>query len=200
MKTMDLPIVFSTGRKTILRPLNKATDVGAITQWVNDPDVQQYVGMFLPETLEQERTWLEKLDNNEKNIVFAIQTKPTKITPSRFIGLIGIHGINWKDRVAETGALIGDKRYWSRGYGTDAKMQVINYAFNALNLHKLTSAAIAYNERSLRYSLHCGYKVEGTRKRQIFKSGEYHDLVILGLFKEDWLPIWKKYQKTGKVK
>ena len=200
MKTTDLPAVFSTGRKTILRPINKTTDLPSIVRWVNDPEVQQYVAMFRPSTLEQEKAWAEKLDNDEKNIVFAIETRPLRGKSSRLIGLMGLHGINWKDRVAETGAMIGDKRYWGKGYGTDAKMQLINYAFNVLGLHKLTSAALAYNQRSLRYSLHCGYKVEGTRKRQIFKDGEYRDLIILGLFREDWLPIWRKYQKTGRVK
>ena len=59
---------------------------------------------------------------------------------------------------------------------------------------------IAYNKPSLKYSLHCGYKREGIRRKHVFKKGEYWDLIELGLFREEWLPIWKRYKKTGKVR
>ena len=200
MKTTDLPAVFSTGRKTILRPINKATDIPKIVRWINDPEIRYYVGHYLPATFESERTWLEKLDSDDKNIVFAIEAKSTRGSPGRFIGVMGLHGINWKDRTVMTGALIGDKRYWGNGYGTDAKMQVLNYAFNELNMHKVVSFVYDYNERSFRYLLRCGYKVEGKQRQHVFRQGAYHDNVILGVLKEEWLPIWRKYQRTGRVK
>lgn len=113
---------------------------------------------------------------------------------------MGLHQINWKDRIATTGALIGEKEYWSKGYGTDAKMILLDHAFNTLNLHKICSAVIAYNKRSLDYSLHCGYKIEGTRREHFFRKGKYWDFIELGLLKKEWLPIWRKYKKTGSVK
>lgn len=85
------------------------------------------------------------------------------------------------------------------GYGTDAKMTLLDYAFNTLNLHKMCSTVIAYNEASLHYSDKCGYILEGTRRKHIFKRGRYWDLIELGLFKKEWLPKWEIYQKTGKL-
>ena len=72
----------------------------------------------------------------------------------------------------------------------------LNYAFNTLNLRKICSSVLAFNKRSLKYNLHCGYKIEGRKRKQIFKNGKYWDEIILGLFKKDWLTIWKRYQKT----
>jgi len=188
-------IIFLKGRKVILRPLNKETDLEHITRWINDQEVTQYLFAYLPATKQSEAEWLGSLDKDKDQIVLAIETLNGK-----FIGSMGLHRINWKDRIATTGAMIGEKTYWGKGYGTDAKMLLLEYAFNTLNLRKICSTVIAFNQRSLRYSLHCGYKIEGKLRKQIFKNGRYWDEFVLGLFKKDWLPIWKRYKKTGKIR
>lgn len=186
------PTVFLSGKKVNLRPLSKE-DVPTITRWVNDPEVRDFVSMAFPQNEKNEEGWIDKLYSNEKQIVLAIETKDGKL-----IGSMGIHDINWINRNATTGALIGEKEYWGKGFGTDAKMYLLDYAFNTLGLFKICSNVVTYNKRSLQYSLHCGYKIEGRRKKHIFKHGRFWTLIELGLFKEDWLPIWRKYQKNKK--
>lgn len=186
--------IFLVGKKVNLRPFAKA-DIPTLTRWINDPMVREFVLAVLPQTEQQEEEWFNKLGADDKNIVLGIETKEGVL-----IGSMGIHRIEWRDGICTTGALIGEKEYWGKGYGTDAKMILLDYIFNTLNLRKVCSAVIAYNKRSLRYSLHCGYKIEGTRRKHIFKKGRFWDLIELGLFKEKWLPIWKRYRKTGKVR
>jgi len=188
-------VVFLRGRKVILRPLDKETDLEACQRWINDPEVRQYLKRFLPTSKQTESEWLDSLGKKTDDIVLAIETLDGK-----FIGTMGLHKIDWKDRTAITGALIGDKTYWGKGYGTDAKMVLLDYAFNQLGLRKICSSVLAFNKRSLRYNLHCGYKVEGIQKKQIFRDGKYRDKLLLAVFQEDWLPIWEKYRRTGKVK
>lgn len=108
---------------------------------------------------------------------------------------LSIFYINWQNRTAVTGAVIGEKNYWGKGYGTEAKMILLDYAFNTLNLRKITSSVKAFNKRSLAYSLHCGYVIEGRLRDQHFVGGRYWDDIILGLFKEQWLPHWQKFCK-----
>ena len=188
-------VVFLRGRKVILRPLDKETDLEACQRWINDPEVRQYLKRFLPTSKQTESEWLDSLGKKTDDIVLAIETLDGK-----FIGTMGLHKIDWKDRTAITGALIGDKTYWGKGYGTDAKMVLLDYAFNQLGLRKICSSVLAFNKRSLRYNLHCGYKVEGIQKKQIFRDGKYRDKLLLAVFQEDWLPIWDKYRRTVKVK
>lgn len=182
--------VFLEGRKVNLRPFTRA-DLPILTRWINDPAVRDFLTATLPQTEKQEEEWFNKLGADDKNVVLGIETKEGLL-----IGSMGIHQINWKDRICTTGALIGEKEYWGRGYGTDAKMVLLDYIFNTLNLRKVCSSVIAYNKRSLHYSLHCGYKIEGRRRKHIFKRGRYWDLIELGLFKKDWLEKLKIY-KTG---
>ncbi|MBI3633423.1 MAG: GNAT family N-acetyltransferase [Candidatus Vogelbacteria bacterium] len=190
-------IVFLKGKKVILRPMNKETDLDLCTKYINDPEVRQYLMSYLPWTKDAEAKWFDSLaQRSETDIVLAIED----IATGKYIGSMGLHRIDWKQGIATTGALIGDKDYWGKGYGTDAKMILLDYAFNALGLRKILSAVIDYNKRSLNYSLHCGYKIEGVRKKQIFRNGRFHDEILLAVFKKDWLPIWKRYKKTGSVK
>jgi RimJ/RimL family protein N-acetyltransferase len=182
--------VRSKGRKTILRPLCKDTDLQKCFHWINDPEVTQFITHYKPMTKEQESAWFDNLKKDD--VIFAIDT-----LDGEFIGSLGIHEVNWIDRTAVTGAMIGEKKYWGKGYGTDAKLQLIHYAFNSLNLRKLCSRVYAYNERSRDYNLHCGYKLEGTLKKQVFRNGEYHDMLLFGLFQDEFEPIWNHYQKHG---
>ncbi len=150
---------------------------------------------FLPRTEKDEEEWFNKLGSDDKNIVFGVETKDGSL-----IGCMGVHRISWRDRVCTTGAFIGEKENLCKGYGTDAKMFLLEYIFNTLNLRKVCSEVIAYNERSIQYSTKCGYKPDGIRHQHVFRKGEYWDLVQLAVFREDWLPIWKTYQETGSVR
>jgi len=187
--------IFIQGKKIILRPLNKEIDLKLCWEWVNNPEIRNFLLIPFPSTKHMEEKWFDENETKD-DVVLAIET----LKDREFIGTMGLHRINWINRVATTGTLIGKKEYWGRGYGTDAKMFLLNYAFNTLNLRKIKSEVVIYNKRSLQYSLHCGYKIEGKRIKEQFKNGKYHDLILLGLFKEDWLPVWEHYQKTGNIK
>ncbi len=188
-------IIFLKGKKVILRPLNKEKDLQKFLCWLNDPEIRQYLKIFMPITEQGEIEWFDSLPKRTNDMVLGIETLEGVL-----IGNMGLHRIDFKNRTATTGAVIGDKEYWGKGYGTDAKMILLKYAFDELNLHKICSSVYEYNERSLRYSLHCGYKIEGRRRNQIFKNGHRWDVIELGLFRSEWAPVWKKYQETGKVK
>ncbi len=136
-----------------------------------------------------EKGFLEGLDDAKDKIIFGI------VIPNNdaLIGTVGLHDIKWKDHVATTGAMIGDEENRNRGFGTDAKMTLLDYAFNELNLRKICSSVLSFNERSIGYNLRCGYRIEGVRKQQIFTGGRYWDEVLLAVFREDWVPLWEHY-------
>ncbi len=187
-------IVFLSGKKTNLRPVSRE-DIPKLLVWINNPEVRQFVSSVIPTTQKFEEDWVDGLCKDKNNIVLVIETKEGVV-----IGLMGLHRIDWVDRVATTGALIGENEYWGRGFGGDAKMALLDYAFNTLNLHRINSDVIAFNERSLNYSLRCGYQIEGRKREAIFRHGKYWDRIELGVLRSEWLPIWEKYKETGSLK
>jgi RimJ/RimL family protein N-acetyltransferase len=188
-------VVFLRGKRLYLRP-PCAKDIPSFLRWMNDQEVTQYLSAFLPVMEADEAEWIERIrKNKEKEVVLVI----VDIETGKPIGSMGIHGISWKDRRATTGAVIGEKSYWGKGYGTEAKMLLLNYAFNTLNLRKICSRVFGFNGRSRAYSEKCGYKIEGTLRDHHFKRGAYCDEIHLAVFREDWLPIWERFQKMGNV-
>ena len=111
------------------------------------------------------------------------------MTGGELIGVMGLHQINAKDGTAVTGSFIGEKQYWSKGYGTEAKKLVLGYAFNTLNLRKIRSMVYYFNGRSKRCLEKCGYHQEGVLERQNYRNGKYVDEILMAIFKEDFLKL-----------
>lgn len=168
-----------------LRPV-KRSDVRRLLKWVNDPEVTQFITQNFPVLEANEEKWIEGLANNQKsNAVFIIETKKSKSWQA--IGICGLHGVDPINHNAEAGTFIGEKTSWSKGIGTKAIGLLITYGFNTLNLHRINSMAVAFNQRSIGLQLKLGFKKEGQRKEAIFKNGTWHDLVMFGLLRKDWL-------------
>jgi len=182
-------VVFLRGQNVVLRPLSQ-DDAPRLLRWINDPEVRRFLEVSTPTQDHEEVEWISGLSKRKnEDIVLAIET-----AEGQHIGNMGLHKINWRNRTASTGAMIGEKEFWGKGLGTEAKMLLLHYAFNTLNLRRITSQAYAFNERSIAYSKKCGYTEEGVLRQHIFRDGEYCDLVCLAVFREDFMPIWNAWQ------
>ena len=183
-------VVFLKGHKVILRPVEE-TDLADIQRWINDPAVTRGLNAYLPMAMPQEQEWLERMRKDPATVIFSLDTHA-----GRHIGTVGMHAISWRDGTASTGTLIGEKDCWRQGYATDAKMQLLHWAFHTLNLRKIWSSALEFNEASWRYNLKCGYREEGRRRQQFYRDGRYWDEILLACFREDWEPLWDAYLHT----
>jgi len=172
------------GKKILLRVIERR-DIEHFRQWLNDPEINQYLLVFMPLSEATEERWFEKITLSNTELVMAIESYGLDF-PRRLLGNCGFHGINWKDRTATFGIFIGDKSFWGNGYGTEAANLLIRHGFHQLNLHRINSSVIDYNVRSLKMHLKLGFEIEGRRRQNIFKNGAYHDEIILGLLKEQW--------------
>jgi len=190
------PIIFRQGPRVYLRPVSRE-DLPQMQTWVNDPEVTYFLSQRYPMTSEGEVAWYEGLAARKNtDVVLAIVLRRN----NKIIGTMGLHHIDHINGLAVTGSVIGEKSCWGKGYGTEAKMLLLDYAFNTLNLRKICSAVLGFNGRSKRCLEKCGYKVEAVREKHFYKNGAYVDEILLAVFKEDFLPLWKKFEKSSKKK
>jgi RimJ/RimL family protein N-acetyltransferase len=173
------------GKKVILRPV-KRTDLQNFLIWFNDPEVTQYLSMYLPMTEMAEEKYIEDLPSRS-NTDIRLVIESIEIDSNKAIGSIGLSNINNKDQNASFGIAIGENEYWSKGYGTEAARLIIKYGFEQLNLHRISSSAFSFNERSLRLHKKVGFREEGRMRECTYKNGSYCDEVIFGILKSEWL-------------
>jgi RimJ/RimL family protein N-acetyltransferase len=173
------------GNKVILRPVRRS-DLPNLLRWFNDPEVTQYLGIYLPMTEMVEEKWIESIGTTRllTDVLFIIEA--VEESGTKPIGDTGLGNINPKDHNAGFGIAIGEKDYWSKGYGTEAARLLVNYGFEQLNLHRITSGAIAFNDRSIRMHRSLGFKEEGRQRDLIYKNGRFHDHVMFGILKDEW--------------
>ncbi|MBI2004288.1 GNAT family N-acetyltransferase [Candidatus Pacearchaeota archaeon] len=118
-----------------------------------------------------------------KSYNFFIELKAEK----KMIGSISLEELNKFNGTATTGSWI-NKKYWRKGYITEAKIAINNFAFNKLRLRKLKSSVFIENKASNITQRRMGYKLEGISRKDAKSkaTGIIHDHYIYGLLKEDW--------------
>ncbi len=102
------------------------------------------------------------------------------------IGNISLENIQWKDRQATLGIVIGAKEYWGQGYGTDAIRTLLRFAFEELNLNRIQLSVFDFNERARRCYRRCGFQEEGRLRQAHYTEGRYHDVILMAILREDW--------------
>jgi len=170
-----------------LRPLKKS-DLGEIMKWINDLEVTKYLSSFIyPVSRLEEEKYLEKMmlkNDIQKNWV--IETKD-----GQYIGQITLEHINWKNRNAELGIVIGDKKKWGKGYGTEAIQMILGYGFHQMNLYNIYLWVFEYNHRGIRCYEKCGFKKDGALRQSHFYQGKYHNVLLMSILKNEFKTISK---------
>jgi len=178
-------------KRLILRPLKKS-DWKDIVEGVGELDVAKMTKSIpYPYTKKDALEWINKnIKKNRKkekeSYNFALELKSEK----KVIGDIDLSKINKFSGTATTGSWI-NKQYWRKGYITEAKIAVNDFAFNKLKLRKLNSEVFKNNKASNATQKKVGYKLEGIEKEQVrsLSTKEIHDVNLYGLLKEDWRKV-----------
>jgi len=173
------------GERVLLRPV-KRSDISYFLKWFNDPEILQYVGLYLPMTEMSEEKFIEDLGTTRARSDVVLVIEAIEGDSTKPIGSCGLHNISPKDHNALFGIVIGEKDYWSKGYGTEAARLLIDYGFQQLNLHRISSGALAFNDRSIKLHKKLGFREEGRLRQAMFKNGQYHDHVQFGLLRTEW--------------
>ena len=82
--------------------------------------------------------------------------------------------------------MIGDKRNYDKGYGTEATKLMLNHAFNNLNLNRIYLKVLEDNPRAIKIYDKCGFKKEGVLRSAVYKNGSYKNLIIMSILKEEF--------------
>ena len=154
-------------------------DIGPIHDMFNDPEVQRTLAVNWLQPVAGTRTWWEGTRTNPATTAFAIETLEGEL-----IGVCSLEDVNPAIRAAALGIWIG-KRFWGKGYGTDATRSLCRFGFREMNLHRIGLTVYATNARGVRAYEKVGFKEEGRRREAQFVGGRYVDVIEMGLLDDE---------------
>jgi RimJ/RimL family protein N-acetyltransferase len=154
--------------------------------WINDQEVIRHLVARYPISLVEEERWLSGRPQSgfSNGVRLAIDT-----LDERHIGNIDFVPANPDDRCAALGIMIGDKDFWSRGYGTDAMLTLLRFGFEQMNLNRVWLHVFEGNERAIACYRKCGLQVEGRLRHHRYQEGRYSDVIEMGILREEFVAL-----------
>ena len=98
--------------------------------------------------------------------------------------------IDWINRTASYGRLIGDSEARDKGHGANAARLLLYYGFQILNLNKITAGVVSDNIAAVQSNQKVGLEIEGIQKEQVFMLGSYRDVTKMGITKTTYLDLY----------
>lgn len=165
-------------------------DLPNFVKWINDPDVKQGIGIYLPFSMADEQEWFDKEQKRpaaEHNL--AIEVK--ELTPHgeetwKLIGTCGFFSYDQRNASAEFGIMLGEKSYWNKGYGTESVRLLVKHGFQTINLHRIYLRVLENNPRAIRAYEKAGFTHEGRQRQADFRHGRYIDLLVMSMLRSEF--------------
>ena len=160
-------------------------DLPRFVAWLNDPEVYQHLEKTIPLSTAHEALWYQDLlkkPMEEHPLVIEIDT-PDGWFP---VGDVSFININWRDRSAEIGIFIGEKKFWNQKYGQKAMRTMLRHGFFNLNLNRIYLRVYETNPRAIRAYEQTGFVHEGRLRQAKFQNGKYIDVLLMSVLRTEW--------------
>ncbi len=168
------------GEKVYLSPMN-SEDAERYTEWLNDLATTINLSSA-PKviSLEAEREFLQSLAKEGYN--FAIVRKEN----DELIGNCGLLSVDQVQQTAELGIFIGEAESRGQGYGSEAILLLLDFAFNLLNLHTVFLRVREFNEKARRVYEKLGFREIGRRRECVRIGGKYYDDIYMDILDREF--------------
>lgn len=148
------------GQRIYLKTLKEINATEEYCSWINDKSVNKYLDTKST-TVKELREYI-KIRSNDPNCLFlGIFLKNNNI----HIGNIKLEPIDFKKKTGTLGILIGVRNFWNKGFGTEALNFLINYAFNSLNLERISLGVYKDNISAIKAYEKSGFKLYKENKK-----------------------------------
>ena len=173
-----------TGRLLLRRfALSDANEM--FREWASYENVTKYLTWDYHRSISQTKTFLmDRIVGYEKpdNYFWAIYLKSEGI----LIGSISASITNERARIADVGYCLGE-RFWNQGYATEVLKAMAEYMFYDVKINRIEAYHSINNPASGRVMQKAGMIREGfCRQKYITGAGEYQDVDLYGIVKEDF--------------
>lgn len=176
------------GEKIVLRE-KRLEDAPDDYRWRTDPELATLDGTSPLKASYEE--YLESYTEELHYPFFSSRRFSIVTQDARHIGNCMYYDHNALRRQAEVGIMIGDRKYWSEGYGCDAMATLLDHVFSVVRLRKAYLHTLEWNERARRCFRKCGFREVKTVRRG------RHTFVRMEIGRAEWEKMRQDKQASG---
>jgi RimJ/RimL family protein N-acetyltransferase len=178
---MDNPLLMGNLVRLVAEDPKNAPEV--LAQWDRDTEYTRLLEIHPVRLrgLSEVRRSLEQ-DLTNRSFFFAIQA----LADNQMIGFIGVFRVRYHHGDCMVGIGIGDPQYRGKGYGTEAMQLLLRFAFQELNMHRVSLMAVAGNARAIRSYEKSEFVLEGRQRGADHRMGIRQDVVCMGILRAEW--------------
>ena len=163
------------GKNIFLRLLAIEDDLDNYFKWMNDPEVVRFTESKGRSYTKDDIKEYIRVVNNGNNRLFGIFLNESK----QHVGNIKLGNIDYTNKRAYIGIIIGEKNLWGRGLATEAIPIAVDFAFTVLKLKKLYGGMYAVNVGSFKSFLKAGFTECGRQKEHHCADGQFIDNIMI---------------------
>lgn len=128
--------------------------------------------------MEDQQKWYDSIPDNQLYMMLEHE--------KQVVGVGCYTEINWIGRSLNISGSI-HKSYRKLDIVKNCFSCGLDFAFEILNMQRVGAEVLETNLAARHLEIfHLGFKVEGQRRRAVYKSGQYYDSIVLGLLREEW--------------
>jgi UDP-4-amino-4,6-dideoxy-N-acetyl-beta-L-altrosamine N-acetyltransferase len=174
-----------------------AADKEMIRSWRNMPEIAKYMYTDHVITSAEHDAWFQRVSKDPTCKYWII------VCDEEDVGLVNLYGIDSRNQRCYWAFYIISPNVRGKGVGTFAEYFVLKHVFDELKLNKLCCEVLDFNQGVVRMHKSFGFVEEGLFRRHILKGGQAHDIVCLGMLREEWeagkATLTRKLQAKGLV-
>ncbi|MHA2602458.1 MAG: GNAT family N-acetyltransferase [Candidatus Thorarchaeota archaeon SMTZ1-83] len=174
------------GELVCLRALEES-DIDSMLLYWNTWELRRTIGVPLPRSRAAMEDWLVGASKTDPWKDGELNLAITEKRSGEFLGFAVLRAIRSPHNRGRLGISIYNPQNRSKGYGTDATRVLLWIAFHILCLRSISLDTFPHNERAIRAYRKCGFKRVGLLRKTEFMDGEYCDLLIMDILREEFM-------------
>jgi len=185
---MDFQHSLYEAERICLAPIDHEKDPEIVSRWTHDAEYLRMLEMeaarpLSPAQVKKKLESIEKeMDEHKNQFHFTVRMR----SDDRLIGFAQVSWIEWTHGSGWIKMGIGAKEDRRCGYGTEVLGLLLRFAFDELNLFRLSALVPKYNEGALRLLKKANFTEEVRRRQALQRFGRCWDLLNLGLLRDEW--------------
>ena len=165
------------GARIVLRD-KRFEDAENDYRWRSDPELAR-LDAAIPLTMSFER-YLKLFEDQMKYPTPGSHHYSIETLDGLFIGNCMYYDLDTVNREAELGIVIGDRDYWSDGYGYDAVTTLLEHMFTTRELKRVYLHTLEWNGRAQKSFSKSGFNQVRAVRRMA------HDFILMDVLRDDW--------------